>query len=271
MQIKIANTIRYKNGLAIPRLGLGTFKLQGKLATETVLKAYELGYRLIDTATLYQNHREIGHALSTLPRNELIIASKINETDIKTNSVLQATEKILDELNIEYLDILFIHYPVIGDLNKILEQLLLLKQEKLIHSIGVSNFSVKHLNNVANYLTSIDVNQIEAHPFLFQPEIYAACQKQNIQIMAYRPFARNLVSDNSLLNEIGEQYHKTARQVVLRWLLQIGFQAIPKASSHKHLKENIDVFDFEISPENMQKIASLNNMQRTCSGSWLDL
>lgn len=266
----ITNNVDYKCGITVPKLGLGTYMLQGKAAIHAIEMAYEIGYRLIDTATLYTNHQDISKAIKNLPRNELIITSKINEVDLQNYSTIQLCEKILAELATEYLDILFIHHPHVGNLEEILNEMLYLKEKQLIHSIGISNFNIRQLNNISKYIHDIDVNQVEIHPFFMQPELYDICHKNQIQIMAYRPFAMQRIVSNETLKIIAKKHHKSSYQIVLRWLIQLGFQAIPKASSYEHLKENVNVFDFELSDADINQILALNKNEKICIGDWFE-
>jgi diketogulonate reductase-like aldo/keto reductase len=262
--------IKYHSGLLMPTLGLGTFQLQGSLATHTILKAYEIGYRLIDTATNYNNHLDIALAIKKLPRDLLRIGSKISKNDIEMYGATKTCEMILSQLQTSYLDILYLHHPKIGLLADIMPQMVALKEKGLIRSIGISNFSRIHMLEIEDFLSFIDVNQIEVHPLLSQPSLYEFCHSHNIKIMAYRPFADNRLAMNKTLLGIANKYKKPWRQIVLRWLLQSNMQVICKASSLQHLQENFSIFDFELSQEDKISLTNLNQNIFTCTSEYID-
>lgn len=260
----------YKSGLKVPYVGLGTFKLCHEQAVQSILDAYAIGYRLIDTATLYNNHRDIAKVFKTLKRENIILCSKINERDLVSDGVKRSCERILSELNTSYLDILLLHHPKVNNLHDVVDEMIALRGEGLVRSIGVSNFSIKHFLSINDLLQFIDVNQIEIHPFLYQPTLYQFCNENNIKLMAYRPFAHDLLAESQVLNEIAKKHDKSWRQIVLRWLVQHDMQVIAKASSRSHLEANFAIFDFELSPLEMQSITALNQKIRTCIGDVID-
>lgn len=262
--------VRYRSGLLMPTIGLGTFQLLGRLATDTILKAYEAGYRLIDTATNYNNHLDIALAIKKLPRDLLRIGSKISKNDIEMHGATKTCEMILSQLQTSYLDVLYLHHPKIGLLADIMPQMVALKEKGLIRSIGISNFSRIHMLQIKHFLPFVDVNQIEAHPLLSQPSLYEFCHSHNIKIMAYRPFADNRLAMNKTLLDIADKHKKSWRQIVLRWLLQNNMQAIFKASSLQHLQENFSIFDFELSQEDKNLLANLNQNIFTCISEYID-
>lgn len=261
---------RYSSGLIIPTLGLGTFQLEGSLATDTILKSYDIGYRLIDTATSYNNHVDVARAIKQLPRDLLTIGSKINKTDVTMYGATKACEMILSQLQTSYLDILYLHHPKIGLLSDIVSEMIILKEKGLIRSIGISNFSRVHMLEIKHFLSHVDVNQIEVHPLLFQPPLYEFCYSNNISIMAFRPFADNRLAMNKTVLNIANKYKKSWRQIVLRWLLQNNMQAIFKSSSEQHLLENFSIFDFELLPDDKLLLDGLNENIYTCTSEFID-
>jgi diketogulonate reductase-like aldo/keto reductase len=267
MQKEQTPMITYKPGLQVPVIGLGTFLLEGDAAVKTIVDAYEVGYRLIDTATLYQNHEAVGQAAKIVGRENLIICTKINEKDLGHDSVEDVVKRILDELDTDYLDIVLSHHPCIDNLNGVLNDLVMLQEKSVIKSVGVSNFSIQHLESVKDYLGFIDVNQIEVHPYFQLPGLYAYCREHDIQIMGFRPFLAPGLADDGVLLGLAEKYGKTWRQVVLRWIVQRGFQVVAKASSRGHLAENLDVFGFELSGDEVCSINGINKNLTACSCS----
>lgn len=254
-----------------PAIGLGTYNLLGKECTRAVREALEIGYRLFDTASMYENHREIGEAISAFDRDKLFLVSKVwiesevDDADIK-GSMTRACEKALRELATPYLDLYLIHWPVRArPLEQMLEAMHGLKGEGKIAAVGVSNFTEHHLQDAYDAGIEIAWNQIEVHPLLSQERLIDFARRHGTETMAYRPFGKGeLLADTPLLAEIGKRTSKTPAQVILRWLLQRGVTAIPKASSREHLKENFEVFDFELTEGEMEQINALNCNHRYC-------
>lgn len=249
----------------IPALGLGTWKLKGDQCTEIVTEALQLGYRHIDTADGYQNHAAIAPAINQLPRDELFITTKIFQPEAAFEQVIPSIERFLDELKTPYLDLLLIHWPdQHTPMNLTLEKMLDAKKQGLIKHMGVSNFSSRHLESVAAGNFPILTNQIEMHPYLTQEKLFNYCKSKGIIITAYRPLGGGVIVDDPLLDNIGKIHHKSSAQIILRWLIQKGTVIIPKASHIDRLKANMEIFDFELSEEEMSAIASLDRHQRFC-------
>lgn len=255
----------------IPLLGLGTWKLYGDECEKTVRDAIEMGYRHIDTADVYQNHAEIGRAIKPYPRDQLYLVSKVFEQDLVPNKIKTAVPRFLDELGVEYLDLLLIHWPFKEmDLADCLSTMQELSKQGLVRSIGISNFVRSHLKTLDPYHFPIVTNQIELHPYLQRRELVEACKERGITITAYRPLAKGAFEDDPVLKKIGKKYNKSPSQVVLRWLIQQDIVAIPKASNPKHMKDNLDIFDFSLSDEEMQVINQLDCGKRYCSPDNVD-
>lgn len=251
----------------MPILGLGTWQLRGNQALESVKKALELGYTHIDTAEAYLNEEEIGQAIKDFPRDKIFITSKVFPEELDYFRVLGSCEQSLSRLATSYLDQYLIHWPNKNiNYNEVFKAFKKLYSEGKIKSFGVSNFTVHHIEDalrITNKLRlSLSINQVEFHPFLFQKELLGYCNEKNIKIVAYSPIARGKVFDNIYLKEIGKKYNKSEGQITLRWLVQKGVIAIPKASSEKHLKENIDIFDFKLNEEDIKIIDNLNEYER---------
>lgn len=249
----------------IPLLGLGTYKLLGKECEKVVHLALELGYRHVDTADVYQNHVHVGRGVKSFPREEIFLATKIIDDELKPERVKPTVDRFLKELQVDYIDLLLIHWPSADvPLADTLKAMLALKDQGVVRDIGVSNFIRRHLHEIAPYHFPILTNQIELHPYLQRKALVEVCQSYGIDVTAYRPLAKGAFENDPVLQQIGRKHHKTPSQVVLRWLIQQGFSAIPKASSLQHLKENISVFDFVLDQEDIGEIDLLDAGKRTC-------
>ena len=253
----------------IPLIGLGTWKLKGAECTKVVKEALELGYRHIDTALAYENHKDIAKAIKDIKREELYLTSKfsIEEVDFESceTSLDTLCSRILEELDTEYLDLLLIHSP---DHELPMEQAIFamekLRSKKRIKYIGVSNFTVHHMQNMIHHGAYFYCNQVEFHPYLYQKELLDYCLQHHIQVVAYRPFGKGELLQEPLFAFLGKKYNKSSAQVILRWLIQKNIPAIPKASSKERLKENIEVFDFTLSDTEMTAIDALHRGIRYC-------
>lgn len=247
----------------MPAIGLGTWRLVGDECISTIREALELGYRHIDTADMYGNHREVGEGIRNFSREELFLVSKIIDAELRSENVQKACDRILNELQTPYLDLLLIHWPSktipIEETLESMEKLIYLQKTKYI---GVSNFLIEHLKQSNLSRFPLLTNQIEMHPYLQEKALVKACQENGMIVTAYRPLGKGIVMDNVLLHEIGSAYNKTPAQVVLRWLYQQNIVSIPKAGSRKHLIENISIFDFQLSSEDMHLISTLEQGMR---------
>lgn len=242
----------------IPALGLGTWRLSGKQCEETVKTALDLGYRHIDTADIYGNHSDVAKGMRGFPREELFLVSKIINEELDPKNVKKSCQRILKELNTPYLDLLLIHWPSKDiPFDDTLEAMSELIPMQLVKYIGISNFMEGHLHHISLQKFPILTNQIEMHPFLQEQDLVKYCQERGIIVTAYRPIAKGMVSENELLIGIGKAHNKSPVQVVLRWFYQLGIVSIPKAGSKEHLKENISIFDFELSEKDMREIGKL--------------
>lgn len=257
------------NGILIPGIGYGTYKLadDGEGAN-AVADAIRMGYRLIDGASAYQNERAVGEGLrlSGIERTELFVTSKVANSQRGYDSTLKAFDQSLADLGLDFLDLYLIHWPADEshdpewqktnlDTWRALERLY---HEKRVRAIGVSNFMPAHLESLLGSAeVNPMVNQIEFNPGMQQPEIYELCQKHHILIEAWSPLARGRIFENGVLSEIAKAHDKSLAQICLRWEIQKGVIPIPKSSNPGRMKENLDVFDFELSPEEMSAIDSL--------------
>lgn len=256
------------NGHEIPVLGFGTYKVQQDIAQDLVTMALDAGYRRIDTAALYDNEAEIGAAIrkSKLEREEIYITTKIWNDRHGFDNALEAIDESLERLNIGYVDMLLIHWPApkrdkYVETWKALEHAL---ESGKVHGIGISNFEPEHINRLMHdAVITPALNQVELHPGLTQKAVRAANAAAGIATEAWSPLARGRFNDNAVLTEIAAKYDKTVSQVIIRWHIDLGNLVIPKTSNPDRLVENFDVFDFELSGEDMKKIELLDTGMRT--------
>jgi len=261
----IKSHIILNNGVKMPWLGFGTYRAKnGAELIEAVKESLRIGYRHIDTASFYGNEEEVGIAIkeSGVPREEIFLVSKIWMSDHGYEKTLQAFKTSIKKLGTDYLDLYLIHWP--QSLNKeTWKALEKLYKEGYIRAIGVSNFTSKHLKDLLEYVEIIPaVNQVEFHPKLVQNELMEFCKKYNIQLEAWSPLMRVLIFQLPLFKQLSQKYERTISQIVLRWDLQMGVVTIPKSTTLTRIKENADIFDFEISNEDMKEIEKLNNSFR---------
>jgi 2,5-diketo-D-gluconate reductase B len=267
--------MQYKNGqgIEVPEIGLGTYKLRGRTCENAVVAALDIGYRHIDTAQAYENELEIGQAISksTVDREELFLSTKLWYTNLEYDDVLQSVEKSLQKLQTPYVDLLMIHWPNPQvDLRKTIEAMLVLRDQGKALNIGVSNFNMKLLKQANEEIRApIFCNQIEYHATLGQFDMLDYAAEHEMLITAYSPLAEGNLIDHPQLKEIGENHGKTAAQIALRWLIEQELVvAIPKASTEDHLKENIEIFDFELSDDEFFAIDDLEKSNRVVNPSF---
>lgn len=255
-------SITLNNGVKMPILGFGTLYLNGSEGERCVAEAISVGYRLIDTATIYGNEAAVGAGikLSGIKREKLFVTSKLWVDDSGYENTKRAFETSLNKLGLDYLDLYLIHRPR-GDVKGSWQAMEELYNAGKIRAIGVSNFSPEQLTDLMSYSTIKPViNQIETHAYFQQPQTYDALKQLGIQHEAWAPFAegRNGLFTNPTLTEIGSKYNKTAAQVNLRWLYQRGIVAIPRTSKKAHMVENLTIFDFKLSESEMSTISKLD-------------
>ena len=259
---------KLNNGIEIPALGLGVFRMDNeKEAYNSVRKAIDLGYRHIDTAMVYENEAPIGRAIreSGVSREEFFVTTKLWNQDIVNGNEQKAFETSLRTLALDYVDLYLVHWPIKDKYVTVWSEMEKIYQSGKARAVGVSNYQESHLHEIINLKSLIPaVNQIELHPYLSQEPLVEFCTQHNIHIESWSPLCankNNLLQEPSLI-KIGEKFMKTAAQVVLRWNIERGLIVIPKSSHPKRQAENIDVFDFELTVEDMQKIDLLNKDMR---------
>ncbi|KAK7871723.1 hypothetical protein R5R35_014006 [Gryllus longicercus] len=298
--LKMARTVTLNNGRPFPLLGLGTYEARDDEAVQVVKDAIDLGYRHIDTAAVYENEKAVGSAIQTkiqegiIKREDLFVTSKLWCTNTKKDLVVPALKQSLSNLQLEYLDLYLIHWPFslkdgagfvpvdsegkvqVADIDYVdtWKEMEKCAELGLAKSIGVSNFTIPQLTRVLENAKIVPAtNQVECHPFLNQKPLIGFCKEKGILVTAYSPLAnpgkqvaagKPKLLDHSVLKETAAKYNKTAAQICLRYLIQIGVNPIPKSANKNRLAENINVFDFTLNDEDMRLLDDLNNNTRTC-------
>ena len=245
-------------GRSIDLLGLGTWNLNGRNCIRTVASALNMGYRHLDTAQMYGNEDEVGKGIneSGVDREEVFVTTKVSTSNLDPDSIRSSTGKSLEKLGT--IDLLLIHWPTPRmDLEACLAAMFRLRDEGQIRDVGVSNFNPELFRRSLD-LGEVICNQVEFSPYQHQDGNLEVAKDAGIMITAYSPLAKGKAGRDHTLKEIGEKHGKSAAQVALRWLLQQGnVSVIPKASSEKHLEENMGIFDFELNGEELEKVSSL--------------
>lgn len=271
---KVSDTFKLSNGYEIPCVGFGTWQINGDDAAEAaVINAINAGYRHIDTAAVYGNETGVGNAIVNcgIKREELFVTSKVWNTMRGYDNTLKAFDESMEKLGLEYLDLYLIHWPASKsrfenwkEINaETWQALIKLYKEGRVRAIGVSNFLPHHLEPLMDAEIKPMVNQIEFHPGKMQEDALSFCRKNNILVEAWSPLGRGAMLDNELLKEIGDKYNKSIAQICIKWCLQNGVVPLPKSVTPTRVKENANVFDFEISAEDMKII----NEMPFCGGS----
>jgi len=249
----------------MPLLGLGVFDMYNQEAEQAVSWALEIGYRLIDTAAMYKNELEIGNAVRQggVARSELFITTKIHDDDQGYDKTLRAFDESQRKLNCEYVDLYLIHWPLKSTRKETWLALEKLYADGRVKAIGVANYLIPFLDELATYgnITPA-INQVEFSPYLYLKDLSNYCEAKQIQLQAYTPLVRGERMTDAKLLAIAHKYQKTPAQIILRWILQRGVSAIPKSSNLARLKENFDIFDFQISTGDMILIDNFNENYR---------
>jgi 2,5-diketo-D-gluconate reductase B len=254
-------------GEKIPALGFGTWQLKGEDCVEGVKTALKNGYRHIDTAQVYGNEEKVGQGIqeSGVDREEIWLTTKVWRDNLNSKDLKNSVDESLEKLGTEYVDLLLIHWPFEEmDLEAVLQEMNELVDEGKVQNIGVSNFTPEQMEEARKHSEKpILTNQVEYHPFLDQSEILEKCQKNGMMLTAYSPLARGDVIGDETLEEIGDKYGKSEVQVSLQWLIQQdNVAAIPKATSEEHIRQNLEIFDFELTEEEMKTISELARNDR---------
>ncbi|MEK5032408.1 aldo/keto reductase [Paenibacillus sp. FSL R7-0302] len=266
MMMNLKSATKLANGVEMPWFGLGVFKVQeGQEVIDSVKAAIKAGYRSIDTASVYGNEEGVGQAIreSGVAREELFITTKVWNTEQGYDSTLAAFDQSLSKLGLDYADLYLVHWPIRAKYKDTWRALEKLYADGKVRAIGVSNFQIDHLEDLlADATVKPMVNQVELHPLLNQQELREYCKAQGIQIEAWAPLAQGHLLDNEVLADIAARHNKTLPQVILRWDLQNGIVTIPKSVKAERIIANADIFDFELSEEEISRINGLNRDQR---------
>ena len=251
------------NGARIPAIGLGTWELRGRTCARVVEQALRLGYRHIDTAQVYENESEVGEGLraSGVSRGDVFVTTKVWTTHFAPNDLERSTKESLAKLRLAQVDLLLLHWPNPRiPLPETLGALAHVKKLGLARHIGVSNFTVALIEEaVVACPEPLVCDQVEYHPYLDQTKVLDACMRHGMALVAYSPIAKGRIKNDKVLAGMGEKYRKTAAQVCLRWLVQQNVAAIPRTSKIERLSENIEIFDFELSDDEMRQISAFGS------------
>lgn len=262
----INHKIKLNNGLLMPALGLGTYlSPAGEAARGAVTMALEAGYRHFDTAALYNNEEDIGYAVknSGIPREEIFVTTKLWNSDHGYDRAMDAFDKSLRRLGLDYVDLYLIHWPVEFKRKESWKALEKIQNEGRVKSIGVSNYTIRHLEELKEYAAVIPaVNQVEFSPFLYQKELLKYCMAHGIIVQAYSPLVRGKKMADTVLKDIAASYRKSPAQILIRWALQHDMCVLPKSIRKERIFENADVFDFHISDQDMEKLDDLDEDYR---------
>lgn len=253
------------SGARMPLLGLGVYNMHGREAERAVKHAIDLGYRLIDTATSYNNEKEVGNAIRSagVARKDLFVTTKVPNTEQGYDNTLRAFDKSERELDIEYIDLYLVHWPIKNTRKDTWKALERLYQEKRVRAIGVANYLIPFMEELKSYAQILPmVNQVEFSPFLFLEDLLNYCKQAGIQLQAYTPLVRGSKMEHPLLRELSSTYNKTPAQIILRWNIQHGVSVIPKSANPDRQRENLEIFDFKISAEDMDRLDGLNENYR---------
>lgn len=258
----LQDTITLHNGVKMPQVGLGVYKVTDDREVETsVREALKAGYKSIDTASFYRNEKAVGKAIrdADVPRETLFITTKVWNDEQGYEETLNAFERSREKLGLEVIDLYLIHWPVKDTFQETWRALEKIYEEGKVRAIGVSNFLVHHLEKLREHSKIVPmVNQVEYHPWLTQPELHEYCNENHIQMEAWSPLTRGRKLNDPLLLELAEKYGKTPAQIILRWDLQQGVVTIPKSVTPSRIRENANIFDFSLSTEDQEKLSGLN-------------
>lgn len=255
------------NNIDIPALGLGTYRLKGKQAIQLITQGIEAGFRHIDTAQMYDNEAEVGKAIkqSGQPADAIFLTTKVWPTNLSKSRFLPSVEESLQKLQRDVIDLLLIHWPTTksAQVEEAVIELMKAQEKGLTRFIGVSNFNIQLLQQTLDLGADIILNQVEYHPFINQTKLYNWMQEHKLLLTAYAPIAHGEVLKNQTLKTIAERHGKNAVQITLRWMMQQeNVLAIPMTSKPERLPENLDLFDFELTADEMEAIGQLKRVNR---------
>lgn len=268
MSFTLNSTAKLNNGIQIPRLGLGVYQIPpGKSTVKAVKYALKIGYKHFDTAMIYGNEADVGKALKEsddIKREDIFITTKVWNSDQGYDSTIKACESSLKRLDLSYVDLYLIHWPVQEKIIETWKAMIKLLDSEKVKAIGVSNYSIEELKETLDGSDIVPaINQVEFHPYLYQKDLLQFCKSNMIQLEAYSPLTRGQRLDDPTIVQIAKEYGKTTAQILVRWSLQHDLVVIPKSSHEKRILENSQVFDFHINQKDMQALDSLNEDLRT--------
>ncbi len=255
------------NGITMPLLGLGAYDMHKKEAEKAVHNALEIGYRLVDTAAMYNNENEVGNAIrkTGIPRKEVFVTTKVANSDQGYESTLKAFETSRKKLNMDYIDLYLVHWPIRNKRKDSWRALEKLYAEKQVRAIGVANYLLPFLEELRNYGSIMPaVNQVEFSPYLYDKELVGYCNQHVIQLQAYTPLIRGKKFNDPRLLQLAEKYKKTPAQVILRWNIEQGVCPIPKSATPQRLKENFAILDFKLTLDDIAWMNGFNENFRVC-------
>jgi diketogulonate reductase-like aldo/keto reductase len=260
--------IKLNDGNFIPNFGLGLWNVTDeKIFLDVFKTAIEAGYRMFDSAQFYRNEQQLGNAIkqSKLKRTDLFITTKIAINNFGRNKTLSSFNTSLEKLDLDYVDLLLLHFPVSLLRKKSWQALEEIKEAGKAKSIGVSNYTIRHLKEMDSYAKIVPViNQVELHVFLQQPELLEYCANKGIVVEAYSPLAHGQKMDNPIVQKIANKHNKTYPQIMLRFLIELGVVVIPKSVTKNRIEDNINIFDFKLDRQDIKDLKSADQNLRTC-------
>ncbi|MDR1615141.1 MAG: aldo/keto reductase [Campylobacteraceae bacterium] len=265
--MNIKSTVTLSNGVKMPRFGFGVWQISD--AANAVHEALKAGFILIDTAAAYDNEKSVGEGLKDFRRDEFFLTTKVWNDEQGYDTTLRACEASLKRLGVDFIDLYLVHWPVYGRFADTWRAMERLYEEGLTRAVGVSNFTQFHINEI--YKTAHVppmVNQIEISPFITQTDLREFCAQEGIVVEGYSPLGRAKILKDAQLIKIGGKYGKTPAQIILRWHLQNSIIPIPKSSHAERIRENADIFDFELTLDEIKAISALNQNKHAIKQSF---
>ena len=263
---RITDRVTLNNGTQMPWLGFGVYDIpDGEQVEAAISQALTIGYRSVDTAASYRNERGVGKAIreSGIPREEIFLTTKLWNEDQRQKRTIQAFDESMDRLGLDYVDLYLIHWPVPGCYEETWQTMQQIYKSGRAKAIGVSNFQIQQLKDILSKEEVVPtVNQVEFHPFLLQAELLQFCEANNIRVEAWSPLMHGQIISNPVVQKIAKKHNKSTAQITLRWDIQHGVVTIPKSKTPKRIAENADIFDFELSAEDMLALDALDQGKR---------